>query len=434
MNPVLLVFLTFVLMTILIGIRLPVAIALGIGGLVLQLGLGIPFQPNVVALKMMYGINSFTVLAITFYVLLGRLISHDAIWKRFFNLVHLITGWWKGGELHFDMIFNGAFGALSGSSVSNVVGPGRLIYKMEREAGYDESISAATTATSAVLSVIIPPSIPLILWGYAGNVSIGKLWAGAVFPGILLIGLLCSIVYILSHLRNYPVGKRPQAKQLMEAFVNAIPILAVPAIIWGGVFGGIFTPTEAAVVAVVYVTLIFATVYRKEITLREYLYETFQATKDAASILFIVATATYFGWVFAYSGIPAEIAEFVASFAGNSPRLFLLFVTIVFLILSCFMETISLILIFAPVITKSAMTIGVDPVLAGVVSTLAIVAGQLTPPFGILLFVTQRTTGVPVEKMVKDVIKFFPALVGVILLVILFPSLVTYLPSLIQGS
>jgi len=380
----------------------------------------------------MYGVNSFTVLAITFYIWVGRLVSHEAIWKRFFKLIHVLAGWWRGGELHFDMIFNGAFGALTGSSVSNVVGPGKLIYRMEREAGYDESISAATTATSAVLSVIIPPSIPLILWGYAGNVSIGKLWAGAILPGIILVASLCAVVYILAHIRNYPVGKRPALNEIATSIINAIPIIGIVLIIWGGVFSGLFTPTEAAVVGVVYTTLLFATIFRKEMTLKDYLGIVFYAAKDAASILLIVAMASYFGWVFAYSGVPVNIAEFVASIAGNSPRLFLLLLTIVFLILSCFMETISLILIFAPVVTKTAMTIGVDPIVAGIVSVLAITTGQLTPPFGILLFVAQRVTGVPVEKMIKDVTKFYPALVGVTLLVILFPDLVTYLALILH--
>ena len=426
------VVLSFVIMLILFSLKVSVAVSIGLASLAFMVLTGIASgRVGLLPLNMVHGVNSFPILAIPLFVWSGHLIAHESISDRLFGVIRYAVGWWSGGLLQFNMLFSAIFAAMSGSAVADVAGPGRVIYRIQVDAGYGKGISAAATAASAIMGPIIPPSIPLILWGVAANVSIGRLWAGAIIPGILIgIGLM-FLVYVLSVIRGYPREEIPSLSAFLSGIYAAFPALLTPLIIWVGVFGGIVTPTEAAAVATAYAIFITFVFYR-EISLKEHARIMIASLKDTAAILFIVSVASHFGWLMAYTRAPAYLLEWIFRLTEN-PLIVLLLIIFALLFLGCFMETISVILIVAPVMAFLVPAAGLDPVHVGVTSVVALMIGLITPPFGILIFVTERVTGVEYMTILKDLVPFYVILFLVLLITIFFPQTVTYLPDLIYG-
>jgi tripartite ATP-independent transporter DctM subunit len=426
------VVLSFVIMSLLLLLKVPVAVSIGSATIFLTFLTGpLSGWEKILSLKMVYGVNSFTILSIPLFVWIGQLINHEVVAKPLFSVTRQAVGWWRGGLLQFNMIFSGAFSALSGSAVADAAGPSRAIYYVSVDAGYDKETSAAATAVSSVLSVIIPPSIPLILWGFGADVSIGRLWAGSIIPGIFLLGGFMIVTAILARRRNYPREKFPGLSSFLSNIYASFPVLLAPLILWGGVFGGIFTPTEAAAVVVAYLIFISSIIYK--VSLREHVRMMIDTIRNSAAILFIVAVANYFSWLMAYKNIPANLVEWILGLTSNTQTIFLLIV-FVLLILGCFMDLTALILMVAPVMTVVASRTGIDPVQLGVVGTLTLSYGLLTPPFGLLLFVVQRVTGVDYIEIVKSILPYYIVLFLVLLIIIFFPQTVTYLPNLFYGK
>jgi len=426
------VVLSFVIMSLLLLLKVPVAVSIGSATIFLTFLTGpLSGWEKILSLKMVYGVNSFTILSIPLFVWIGQLINHEVVAKPLFSVTRQAVGWWRGGLLQFNMIFSGAFSALSGSAVADAAGPSRAIYYVSVDAGYDKETSAAATAVSSVLSVIIPPSIPLILWGFGADVSIGRLWAGSIIPGIFLLGGFMIVTAILARRRNYTREKFPGLSSFLSNIYASFPVLLAPLILWGGVFGGIFTPTEAAAVVVAYLIFISSIIYK--VSLREHVRMMIDTIRNSAAILFIVAVANYFSWLMAYKNIPANLVEWILGLTSNTQTIFLLIV-FVLLILGCFMDLTALILMVAPVMTVVASRTGIDPVQLGVVGTLTLSYGLLTPPFGLLLFVVQRVTGVDYIEIVKSILPYYIVLFLVLLIIIFFPQTVTYLPNLFYGK
>jgi tripartite ATP-independent transporter DctM subunit len=419
-------------MTVLLFLRVPVAVSVGVSSIFYAFITGITNQwIKIIPLKMVYGLNSFTILSIPLFVWIGQLINHPAIAKPVFGVTRQAVGWWRGGLLQFNMLFSGAFSALSGSAVADAAGPSRAIYNISVEAGYDKETSAAATVVSSILSVVIPPSIPLILWGCSADVSIGRLWAGSIIPGILLLIGFMIVTAILAWKRNYPRDVFPGLRAFLHNFVTSIPALFAIVILWGGVFGGIFTPTEAAAVVIAY--LIFITCLLYKVSLKDHVKIMVDTAKNSAAILFIVAVSSYFSWMMAYTHAPDSMIEWILRITSNTQMIFIL-ILLVFIILGCFMDLTALILMLAPIMAVVAPRVGIDPVHFGVVGTLALSYGLLTPPFGMLLFVVQKVTGVDYIEIVKKASPYYIVLVLVLLIIVFFPQTVTYLPNLFYGK
>jgi len=419
-------------MLILLFLKVPVAVSIGTASLFFIFTRGnIPRWDIILPLNMMYGVNTFVILTVPLFVWVGQLVCHEQVSKKLFAPIRQAVGWWRGGLMQINMLVSGKFAALSGSAVADAVGPSRAVHFMSVEAGYDEGDSAAATAVSSVLSIIIPPSIPLILWGVTAEVSIGRLWAGSIIPGLMILVGYMVTVAILARKRNYPKEKFMGYRALFKSFLHALPALVAILIIWIGVFGGIVTPTEAAAVAVLY--LIIVSVFYYRISLKDQISLIISTAKESASILFIVAVANVFAWLMTFTGAPAALVELILGLT-NDPLLIFVLIIFVLLILGTIMETISLILVVAPVLAVVPNYTGIDPITFGIVCSLTIGYGLLTPPFGMLLFVTQRVTGVDYMTIVRKALPYFITLALVLLILIFSPQITLYLPNLFYGK
>jgi len=310
-----------------------------------------------------------------------------------------------------------------------VAGLGQIEIEAMKENGYDVDFSAGVTAASSTVGPIFPPSVPMVMYSTVSGVSVGALFMGGVVPGILMTIMMMFIVYIVAKKRNYPKLPFPTAKQAWKAFTDALIPCLTPVILLVGIWTGIFTTTEAAVVATVYALFISTFVFR-EMTLRKLWKILKETVRDTASIGFVVAAAAFYGWVLARCGVSNSIAEWLANVTTN-PAVFMLIVNIALLIIGCFMESIAAILVFGPVLLTAALSMGIDPLYFGLVMVLNLMIGLVTPPFGICLFIIADTAKISFQRMVKAMLPFYIPLFGVLILLCIFPQIGTWLPSLL---
>lgn len=406
-----------------------IAFAMGVTSLivvVIDRGIGnIPF--GIMAQRMVYGVNSFPLLAIPFFLLAGRLMNTSGITDRIFKFCNVLIGHVQGGLGHVNILASMIFAGMSGSAVSDAVGLGQIELKAMRDQGYDDEFSAAITAASSTIGPIIPPSIPMVLYGVLGNVSIGALFIGGIIPGVLMGLFMMTVVSIIAKRRNYPVHKRAGFRDVVRATFAALFPLFCPVILIGGIWTGIFTPTEAAAVAVVYSMGLGLILYR-ELNFRSLIRVLREALDDTSIILFIISAASLYGWLLARYQIPSGIAERILSLT-QEPMVILLLVNGFLLVVGCFMESLAAINILTPILLPLVMKVGIDPLHFGVVMVLNLMIGLLTPPVGMVLFAVQRVSGVPFDRLQRALLIYFIPLLLVLLLITLFPSLVMWLPS-----
>lgn len=425
----------FIILAIMVMSGIPIGFSLlivSLFSLIYLNGMDITMAIDTAINRMMYGVNSFPLLAIPFFIWVGRLLAHDAMSTKLFGIIKQAVGWWKGGVAHFNIFESAVYAAMSGSAVSDVLGPGRLSIRYMLMQGYPLGFAVALTCATAILGPIIPPSIPLIVWGAMGNVSIGKAWFGLVGPGILLVGLYVVTVYIIALIKNFPSSEKPTLHEFIKATKDALPALLAPVILWGGIFSGIFTPTEAAVVAVAYVLFISATFYRG-ISLHDHLEIMKETVKDSAAILFIVAVANVFSWSLTFAKAQEYIINAVFSVTTN-PTAILAIISVVLIFLGMFVDVTPLIVMTAPFIIPLGLKAGIDPTHLTVVSLVAINIGLVTPPFGTVLFAGMRVANIDMEELVRNLVPFYIPIFLTLILIILFPQLSTYIPKIIYGG
>ena len=321
------------------------------------------------------------------------------------------------------------FAGMSGSAVSDAVGLGQMEIKAMKDEGYDVDFSAAVTAASATIGPIVPPSIPMVLFGVLGNVSVGALFIGGLIPGVLMGLFMMVTVTFIAKRHGYPVRQRASFVQILKATARAFFPLLSPAILIGGIWLGMFTPTEAAAVAVVYSLFLGVVLYR-EINLRTLIKVMREALDDASILLFIIAAASLYGWLLARYRITVIIAESILSLT-QEPMLILLIINVFLLIVGFFMESLAAINILTPILMPLALKIGVNPVQFGVMMVLNLMIGLITPPVGMVLYATQRVADIPFEKLQKAVMIFFIPLIVVLIAIITIPALTTWLPTTI---
>jgi len=409
-------------------VSVPIGISLGMSSFAAVFLQG-RFPLETVFHTMVSGLTSYILLSIPFFIIAGELMNSGGITTKIFDFANALVGRIPGGLAHANVVSSIIFAGMSGSAVADAGGLGAIEMKAMREKGFDDEFSAAVTAASSTIGPIIPPSIPMVVFAVAAEVSVGKLFIGGFVPGLLMGLTTMLLVYIISVKRNYPRLDRFSLKHAGSSFVSAFLPILTPAIIIGGIMGGIFTPTEAAGVAVVYALFLDLVVYRELnwTRLREIIFNSLVTT---STILFIIGGAAAFAWLIAIYGIPAQLAKIVSG--ANWPAwIFLLIFNAFFLFLGTFMEALSVLIIVVPVLMPIIAALNLDPLHIGVVLVLNLMIGLITPPVGMSLFVTSKIANVKLEKLCVSILPFIIPLVITLALITYIPSLVTYLPGLV---
>ncbi|MFN8830971.1 MAG: TRAP transporter large permease [Labrys sp. (in: a-proteobacteria)] len=387
---------------------------------------GIP--AGIVPQKIAQAANSFPLLAAPLFILMGSIMNSAGITDRIFAFATACVGWLRGGLCHANILASVIFAGMSGSAVADAGGVGTLEIKAMRKEGYDPETAAAITAASATIGPIIPPSLPMVIYGVSADVSIGALFLAGVIPGLLMAGSLMLMVSRVARQRNMPRHPFPGLGDVWTAYKRAHWALMTPVILFGGLIGGLFTPTEAAGIATVYALILGLFVYR-DFDLRklpDILAETVETT---GIVLALVMTAAAFAWCLSISQLPQTVAPMIVDIVGH-PLVFLLAVNVLLLFVGCFMEALAAMLILIPILTPAAAAFGIDPVQFGLIFVLNLMIGTVTPPVGVVLFVTARIARISFESMSRAIVPWLIPLLAVLVAITLWPPLTTFLPNL----
>jgi len=417
---------TFVAMLIM---RVPVAFALGLACVPIVL-----IEPRLslmmLAQETFNAYNSFILLAVPFFLLTANLMSIGGITDRLVALSRCMVGSWPGSLAQINVVLSVFFAGISGSSTADAASQSKIFIDAQTREGYDLSFSIAITAVSAVLAVIIPPSILMIVWGGTLSVSIGALFLAGIIPGLLLGAVQMATVHVYAKLRNYPKYPRSTLREVFAALLVSIPALMTPVIIVGGKIFGWFTATESAAIAVIYAAVLSIFVYRelKGTGLYEALIDT---GKLAAVALFCVGTASAFGWLLAYYQIPKALLAGVGSWGmGITATGF--FIAFCFLVVGCFLDAIPAIIIVGTILEPLAKAAHMDPVHFAMIGIISLAFGLVTPPYGLCLMISCAIAKVRLMYVMKDVMIMLMPMLGVLALTIFFPEIILVLPRLVS--
>ncbi len=376
------------------------------------------------------GINSFPLMAIPLFVLAAEIMTEGKLIDRLIRFVNDFLGNITGGLGHVNVVMSMIFGGISGSAVADAAGTGKIEMLMMRRAGYDKFYSGAMTASSAVIGIIIPPSIPMVLYALSdGKTSTMGLFAAGYIPGILMGLSLMAVNAVISHKRNYKfITHKVSFIEKMKSTWHALPGLIMPALIIVFTIGGITTPTEAAAVAVVY-SMFVALFITRTMSFKSFIQIVYKSAVLSAAILMIVAMGSVFSWVLTYARIPQILGLWMGSLTNN-PTILLLLIALLVIITGMFVDTTPAVMILAPVVSPMAASFGINPFQVAVVVVVGIGIGMLTPPVAPLLFITSSIGKLKLEKLIKATTPFLLAEVVVLLLVIFIPELTAWLPRL----
>ncbi|MFO7730212.1 MAG: TRAP transporter large permease [Spirochaetia bacterium] len=424
----LLIFLIILFAAVLIGI--PVVFSLGLANVVLLNVMDLPF--TVLPSRMISGMNSFPLLAIPFFMFVGEVMNHGGIARRLVKLADAIVGHITGGLGHVNILASMFFGGISGSAIADTAAIGGLMVPPMVQQKYSPAYAAAVTASSAVIGIVIPPSIPFILFGIVTSTSIARLFLGGIIPGIIVGLALMVTTYITS--RHYGYGKKAEGhvfslRVIWTALRDVWPALTLPIIIVGGILGGIFTATEAGAVAAV-VALILALFYYREIKIHDLPRILLSTAKTTAIVLFLCGMAMVSAWLLTRARVPVTLANLLTSIT-ESQLLILLMCNLLLFLVGFVMDLTPAILILAPILTPIMAQIGIDPVYFGVIMCINLGIGLVTPPVGTVLYVASGVANVKLEQLVRSLLPFLGTLLLVLILLILVPDLVMFIPNLV---
>jgi tripartite ATP-independent transporter DctM subunit len=374
--------------------------------------------------------DSFPLLAAPFFILMGNLMNRAGVTRRIFNFANCLVGHIKGGLGHANVVASMIFAGMSGAAVADAAGLGTIEIKAMKEGGYDAEFAAAITAASSTIGPIIPPSLPMIIYGVLANTSVGGLFIGGIIPGFLMGSALMIYVYFFARKKNYPRHRFPTLRSFSAASKEAFLSLLTPVILLGGIFSGVFTPTEAAAVAAFY-ALLLGFFYR-EIKIADLPNIILRTIETNAVIIALVMTASLFGWVITRAQVPQMMGTLLVGLSEN-PVIILLVLDCFLLFIGCFMEAIAAQMILIPILLPVVLDLGISPIHFGLIMIMNLMIGTLTPPIGVVLYVTAKVAEIPFERITKATLPFLIPLLTVLLLVTLFPQLTMFLPSLILG-
>ena len=408
-------------------LRLPIAFCLGASSLIYLVGSGtsLLILPQIMATTF----DSFVLLAIPLFMMAGELMNSGGITKRLFGFATKLVGHIKGGLAHVNIVSNMIMAGMSGSAVADASGIAVIAIPSMEQEGFDVDFSAAITAAASTIGPIIPPSIPFVIYAATSGVSVGALFIAGAIPGVLMGLFLMVASYIISIRRGYPCHPRAKLSELFASFIAAFPPLLTPLIIIGGILSGAFTPTEAAAVAVFYALVLGLFVY-KELTFNGLLNVILSVAKNSASIMIIISMASVFAYVLAYQGIAKSAADIILSITANK-YIILVILNLLLLIVGCFMEPTSTLLVLVPMLFPVIDTVGIDRVHFGVVAVLNLMIGLLTPPVGVCLYIVSKVAKISFERTVTAVWPFIMVLLMVLIIITYIPVIVLYLPNVI---
>lgn len=381
------------------------------------------------AQKIVTGLDSFTLLAVPFFILSGILMNNGGIAERLINFAKVLVGKMPGSLAHTTVLGNMLFGSLSGSSVAAAAAIGGVMGPLQKKEGYDPKFSAAVNIASAPTGLIIPPSGVLIIYSLvSGGTSVAALFVAGYIPGFLW-GLACMVVgFIIAKRRKYPTSERVPLKIAFKTFIEAIPSLMLIVIVIGGILGGYFTATEASAIAVAY-TLLLSFIYRT-VKLKDLPRIILESVEITAVIMLLVAASSIMSWVMAFTGIPSAISELIMGVSDN-PIIILLILNIFLLFIGTFMDITPAVLIFTPIFLPIVTSFGMDPIHFGIMMVLNLSIGNITPPVGSALFVGASVANLDLEDVIKPMLPFYAAIIVVLLLVTYLPQVSLFLPRLI---
>ena len=371
--------------------------------------------------------NRFVLLAVPLFIFAANVMNAGTISDRLLNFCLAMVGRFRGGLAHVNVVASLIFSGMSGSAIADAAGIGKVLIDMMRRGDrYPPGFAAAITAASATIGPIIPPSIPMVLYALVSSTSVGYLFLGGVIPGFIMAMALMAAVVVVAHRRGFPVERPTPIRELPRLTLDALPALMLPVILLGGIYGGATTPTEAASVAAAYALLLAAVIYRA-LSVRGLIDVLVASTRGSAVVALIIAGAFVFNYIVAIERVPNELAA-VMDGLDLHPIAFLLIVNLAFLLFGCFLDATTMLLVLVPLIMPSVRAAGIDPVHFGVVIVINMMIGLITPPYGVLLFVINGLTDIPLRDIIRELWPFLIILLAALLLMVMVPETVLWLP------
>jgi tripartite ATP-independent transporter DctM subunit len=407
----------------------PVVLAVMIPAVVYVLWNGFPIE--LIGQRMAYALDSFPLVAVPVFIFVGNLMNQSGITEVIYRFATTLVGRVHGGLAQVNIVGSLIFSGMSGAALADIGGLGRIEVKAMSSHGFKREFAGALTCASAIVGPIFPPSIPLIIYGSATNVSIIQLLLAGIVPALICVALLMITVAILAWRRNFPRAPRwPTLRELWADFLPALPALLTPVLLVSGMLLGFFTPTEAASITVAYVIFISAVVYRT-LTWQHLVHSAFETLKSTSAILIIVAAAALFGWIMAIEQIPQTLARNLLSLSTD-PLMLLLIVNVILLIAGMFLDSTTATLLIIPIIAGPLHLAGVDPVHLGIVAIFNLMLGLLTPPMGLALFLITDIAQVSMRAVLRELTPFYVPLLATLAIITLFPELSLWIPKMIR--
>jgi len=419
-------------LVLLIVIGVPIAFALGVTAVGFYVLQGDYFILTMLPQRMFSATTSFTLLAIPFFILAGNLMNSGGITHRIFRFADACVGHIRGGLGQVNVLASLFFSGMSGAAVADAAGLGQVELKAMNERGYDRDFSAAITAASSTIGPVFPPSIPFVLYSSITGVSVAKLFLAGVIPGVLMALALMIAVYIVARLHKMPRRDHIDWREILVSGLDSLLSLMTPVIIIAGIFGGIFTPTEAGVVATAYALVLSMLVYG-EVKPRDLPGIVWDSLIHTIRVMFVIAAAGFFGWLLIQQRIPNQLVEAMLGFS-DSPAIILAIIVVILLVLGMFLEGIAVIVLTVPLFLPVIIEIGVDPIQFGVIMIMCSMVGLLTPPVGMVLFAVSSIADITVGRLSKALVPYLFGLCVVLLAVITIPAISTLLPNLVMGT
>ena len=421
----------FILFLFFILIKIPIFFSMAISSVISILVFSPEINLTIIPNNFFYGVNSFELLAVPFFIIAAELMNECEITDRIFNFADSLIGSFPGGLGQVNILASMIFAGMTGSGVADASGLGKVEVKAMLDRGYTPEFTAAVTASSAIIGPIIPPSIPMVLMGVITSTSSGRLLIGGFFPGLIIGGTLMLLVWILAFKRKIPISRKASFLLIWGNFKKAFLPLGTPIILIGGMLSGIFTPTEAAVVAVIY-TLILGIFFYKKLKMGNLWQVLIRSAITSSKILIILCGAGIISSLVIRWNIIPPILNFFLSIS-QSPRCIFFLIILLILFLGCFLIDLAIMVIVIPTVMPIVIKIGLDPVHFGVVAVLSLMIAMITPPVGSIMYIICDYTNISIFQYIKEMIPFYIVLFGTIILVMFFPQIVLFLPNLIMG-
>ena len=420
----------FMVFVVCLLLRFPIAFSLGISCMVFLIFKGTDLI--VMPMKMYSGIDVFVLLSIPGFIIAGNLMNQGGLTAKIIRFCNHLIGHVPGGLALANIGSSMLFAGISGTAISDTASIGSVMIPAMKKEGYDADFACAVTASSSTVGPIIPPSVPMIIAATLSGLSVGKLFLAGAIPGLLLGVAMLILTYYIAKKRNYPKHQRSSIKEIFKGFLDTFWSLLMTFIILFGIIGGVFTPTEASIIAVLYAFVVGAFVYKK-LNFKRTMAIIIDAMKTSASLMVLIGFANLFGYILVSEKVPHEISNMILGFSDNK-YIVLLLINILLILVGTFMETIAALLILFPILLKIAISVDVDPIHFAIIALLNLIIGLTTPPLGVCLFVASGIGKVPLEKVSIANLPYLGISFLVLILVTLFPQITLFLPELLMAD